>query len=192
MENKDHRPPIETLACPYSDCHLHARRAAGNLTVRKLYGKDQIRYLLRCRACAREFSERKNTALFNCKIEERKAVSVAEHLAEGVSTKAASRLVGVSAEAVRRLRRNLGEHARDFHDELVQDLEATHLGTDGRALWVCRLKEGAFVGSDCCHRAQEPPFDQLCCGKEGRVAHRSAYGVHQKEDRLSEESGAHE
>src|SRR5918911_60053 len=99
MENKNHRPPIETLACPYSDCHLYARTAAGNLTVRKLYGKDRIRYL-RCRACAREFSERRNTALFNSKIEERKAISVAEHLAEGLSTKATSRLVGVSAEAV--------------------------------------------------------------------------------------------
>lgn len=54
--------------------------------VRKVYGKDRIRYL-RCRSCAREFSERKNTALFNTKIEEKKAISVAEHLAEGVSTK---------------------------------------------------------------------------------------------------------
>jgi hypothetical protein len=54
--------------------------------VRKLYGKDRIRYLS-CRSCAREFSERKRTALFNTKIEESKAISVAEHLAEGVSTK---------------------------------------------------------------------------------------------------------
>jgi IS1 family transposase/transposase-like protein len=140
MENKTHRPPIETLACPYSDCHLYARRAAGNLTVRKLYGKDQIRYL-RCRACAREFSERKNTALFNSKIEERRAVSVAEHLAEGLSTKATSRLVGVSAEAVRRLRRNLAEHARDFHDEVVQDLEATSVQMDERYGYVGSKKE---------------------------------------------------
>ena len=140
MENKNHRPPIETLACPYSDCHLYATTAAGNLTVRKIYGKDQIRYL-RCRACAREFSERRNTALFNSKIEERKAISVAEHLAEGLSTKATSRLVGVSAEAVRRLRRNLGEHARDFHDELVRDLEATSVQMDERYGYVGSKKE---------------------------------------------------
>jgi transposase-like protein len=114
MENENHRSPMETLPCPYADCHLHAKRAAGNLTVRKIYGKDRIRYL-RCRACAREFSERKNTALFDSKIEEKKAISVAEHLAEGASTKATSRLVGVSAEAVRRLRRNLRDHSRGFH-----------------------------------------------------------------------------
>jgi hypothetical protein len=75
---------METLACPYPDCHLYAQKGVGNLTVRKLYGKDRIRYL-RCRSCAREFSERKRTALFNTKIEESKAISVAEHLAEGVS-----------------------------------------------------------------------------------------------------------
>src|SRR3712207_6153939 len=122
MENKNHRPPIETLACPYTDCHLYAKKAANNLSVRKVYGKDRIRYL-RCRACARDFSERKRTALFNTKIEEKKAISVAEHLAEGISTKGTSRLVGVSAEAVRRLRRNLGDHSREFHEDRVENLE---------------------------------------------------------------------
>ena len=131
MENEKNRPQIETLACPYQDCQLYAQKAAGNLSVRKLYGKDRIRYL-RCGACAREFSERKGTALFNTKVAEHKAISVAEHLAEGVSTKGTSRLVGVSAEAVRRLRRNLGDHAKTFHDERVRELEATSVQMDER------------------------------------------------------------
>jgi IS1 family transposase/transposase-like protein len=135
MEKQKHRPQIETLACPYEDCHLCAKKGAGNLTVRKIYGKDRIRYL-RCSACAREFSERKNTALFNTKIEESKAVSVAEHLAEGVSTKGTSRLVGVSPEAIRRLRRNIGDHARSFHDEYVQEVEATAVQMDERYGYV--------------------------------------------------------
>ena len=75
---QNHRPQLETLACPYPDCQLYAQKEAENLFVRKVYGKDRIRYL-RCRACSREFSERKNTALFNSKIEESKAISVAEH-----------------------------------------------------------------------------------------------------------------
>ena len=103
--------------------------------MRKLYGKDRIRYL-RCSACSREFSERKRTALFNTKIEESKAISVAEHLSEGVSTKGTSRLVGVSAEAVRRLRRNLGDHSREFHDERVVDLETTSVQMDERYGYV--------------------------------------------------------
>lgn len=135
MKNKLNRPQIETLACPYPNCQLYAKKGAENLTVRKVYGKDHIRYL-RCSACSREFSERKGTALFNTKIEESKAISVAEHLAEGVSTKGTSRLVGVSAEAIRRLRTNIGEHARDLHDEYVQDIEATAVQMDERYGYV--------------------------------------------------------
>jgi IS1 family transposase/transposase-like protein len=140
MENENHRPLMETLACPYSDCHLYARRAAGNLTVRKVYGKDRIRYL-RCRSCAREFSERKNTALFNTKIEEKKAISVAEHLAEGVSTKGTSRLVRVSVEAIRRLRRTLGDHSRELHDEHVEEVESTSVQMDERYGYARSKKE---------------------------------------------------
>ena len=131
MEKQKHRPRIETLACPYEDCHLYAKRAQGNLTVRKVYGKDRIRYL-RCRSCAREFSERRNTALFNSKIEEKKAISVAEHLSEGVSTKGTSRLVGVSAQTIRRLRRNLGGYSREFHDERVREVETASVQMDER------------------------------------------------------------
>lgn len=58
------------------------RQALGNLTVRKVYGRDRIRYL-RCRRCGTEFSERKNTPLWNCKLPEVKAVAIAEQLAEG-------------------------------------------------------------------------------------------------------------
>lgn len=135
MENETNRPPLQNLACPYSDCQLYASSGAGNLTVRKVYGKDHIRYL-RCSACAREFSERKGTVLFNTKITEQKAISVAEHLAEGVSTKGTSRLVGVSAEAIRRLRRSMGDRARDFHDEYVREVEATAVQMDERYGYV--------------------------------------------------------
>lgn len=57
---------------------------------------------------------------------------MAEHLAEGVSTKGTSRLLGVSAEAVRRLRRNLRDHAKTFHDERVRELESTSVQMDER------------------------------------------------------------
>ena len=53
-------------------------------------------------------------------------------MAEGISTKATSRLVGVSAEAIRRLRRSLGNHSRKFHDERVRDIETTSVQMDER------------------------------------------------------------
>lgn len=140
MQRETHRPQIETLACPYPDCSLYAQKGAGNLSVRKVYGQDQIRYL-RCRSCSREFSERKNTALFGTKIAEEKAVSVAEHLAEGVSTKGTSRLVRVSPEAIRRLRSKLGEHAKKLHDEHLQQVEATAVQMDERYGYVASKGE---------------------------------------------------
>jgi IS1 family transposase len=102
-----------------------------NLTIRKVYGKDQIRYL-RGRACGEEFSERKATALWNTKVSEAKAVAVAEHLAEGGSLKATARRVKVNASVVRRLNRKLGIHAQAFHDERVRDLEVVALEADER------------------------------------------------------------
>jgi IS1 family transposase len=82
-----------------------------------------------------------NTALFNSKIEQKKAISVAEHLAEGVSTKGTSRLVGVSAEAVRRLRRNLGDHSREFHDQRVREVATASVQMDERWGYAGTKKE---------------------------------------------------
>jgi hypothetical protein len=76
------RPQVETLACVNERCELYGQAGPHNLTVRKTYGKDGIWYL-RCGECGAEFSERKNTALWNTKVSEDRAVSVAEHLAEG-------------------------------------------------------------------------------------------------------------
>ncbi len=125
------RPQIETLACVNERCELYGQTGQQNLTVRKTYGKDGIRYL-RCRACGTEFSERKHTALWNTKVTEERAVSVAEHLAEGCSLSATARLARVPMSVVTRLNRKVGIHAEAFHDERVQDLEVVALEADER------------------------------------------------------------
>lgn len=125
------RLPLSRLACVNDECKSYGQRGLGNLVVRKVYGKAQLR-LLRCRDCGMEFSERRNTPLWNCKLPEAKAVAVAEQLSEGSSLKGTARLVKVSAEAVRRLSRRLGKHGEHFHDERVRDLPATALQADER------------------------------------------------------------
>jgi transposase-like protein len=60
---------------------------------------DHIRYL-RCRSCGHEFSERKGSALWNTKVSEEQAESVAAHLAEGCSLSATTRLVKVDRSVV--------------------------------------------------------------------------------------------
>jgi hypothetical protein len=60
------------------DCELYGQARKENLIIRKTYGQPDMRYL----HCREEFSERKNTPLWNGQIEEQKAVSVCEHLNE--------------------------------------------------------------------------------------------------------------
>jgi IS1 family transposase len=124
-------PQLETLACVNERCELYGQAGQHNLTVRKTYGKDGIRYL-RCCKCGAEFSERKNTALWHTKVTEEKAVSVAEHLAEGCSLKATARLARVHASVVTRLKGKVGVHAEAFHDERVQALQVAALEADER------------------------------------------------------------
>jgi IS1 family transposase/transposase-like protein len=125
------RPPLASLACVNPDCDLYGQEGRTNLTVRKRYGRDQIRYL-RCRCCQQEFSERKNTALWNSKIPAAKAMAVAEHLAEGCSIKGTARLVRVDDGTVRRLNGKVGTHGKQFHDQKVQDVVVTELQADER------------------------------------------------------------
>lgn len=132
MKERNHpRPPLESLACVNRACDLYGQKGGTNLTVRKVYGRDQVRYL-RCRDCQEEFSERKNTALWNSKISEAKAISVAEHLAEGCSIKGTARLVKVDPSTVRRLNRQAGTHGRQYHEQEVQDVAVTELQADER------------------------------------------------------------
>ena len=95
-ENPITRPPLETLACINEQCDLYGQPLQNNLTVRKIYGKDGLRYL-RCQACGAEYSERKGRALWNTKVLEERAVAVAEHLAEGCSLARAARLANVDS-----------------------------------------------------------------------------------------------
>jgi IS1 family transposase/transposase-like protein len=125
------RLSLERLACANYECKSYGKPGMGNLHVRKHYGRNKLR-LLRCRCCGSEFSERRNTPLWNCKLPQEKAMAIAEQLAEGTSYKGTARMVKVSPEAVRRLAGQLGKHGKSFHDERVQDLPTTALQADER------------------------------------------------------------
>lgn len=142
-EKKHSRPPLESLACVNPDCDLYGQKGSDNLTIRKVYGYDQIRYL-RCRACQQEFSERKNMALWNSKIPEAKAISVAEHLAEGCSLKGTARLVKVDPGTVRRLNGKVGGHGERYHEQAVQDVVVTELQADERHGFVGNKQQPAW------------------------------------------------
>lgn len=123
------RPDICTLACVNQECHMFDQPGKGNLVIRKVYGKDDIRFL-RCRECCEEFSERRGTALFNTKISEERAEAVIMHLDEGCGVSATARLVKVSKDTVSRLLRTAGRHAKKLHDKHVQGIKPQALEFD--------------------------------------------------------------
>ena len=138
----DPRPDLKSFCCLNPECKDYAARGRGNLTVRKTYGRDQIRYL-RCRSCSEEFSERKGTALFNSKLREAQAVSIIEHLDSGCGLNATAHLVGVARQTVSRLLRCSGRLSGQLHDQLVRNLKPRALQFDEK--WSYRGKKQAHL-----------------------------------------------
>lgn len=129
------RADISSLACVLPECDLYGQAGKGNLSVRKVYGKDNIRYL-RCNCCGQEFSERKNTALWNTKIPESRAIEVSRQLSEGTSMKGTARLTHTSRDTVRRLTRKFGEHGMAFHEQTAEQLDINLVEMDERHGYV--------------------------------------------------------
>ena len=101
------------------ECELYGQPGRNNLTVRKVYGAAQLRYL-RGSHCGRKFSARKGTALWNTKVREAQAGAVVAHLSEGRSPASTARLAAVDMGMVQRLQAELGRHGPRFHDVRVQ------------------------------------------------------------------------
>lgn len=129
------RPPLASLACVNPECERYGQVGQQNLTVRKTYGNDEIRYL-HCRCCGCEFSERKQTALWNSKIPETRAIDIAELISEGVSIKGTARKTRSHASTVRRLALKSGQHAQEFHHSQAQQLSSQTLEMDERHGYV--------------------------------------------------------
>ena len=110
---------IEHFFCHNSACSDHGKRDNGNVYFRGWSGRDKRIRMVYCRTCKRSYSQRKGTALERSQLPLDKAVSVLDHLKEGVGIRATSRLTGVSRDAVSRHLARAGDQARSLHDELV-------------------------------------------------------------------------
>src|SRR4030043_1283363 len=100
-------------------CPDYGKRNANNLSICGWFGKNNNIRLLYCRTCKGRFSERKGTPLFRMRLDEKKAVSLLEHISEGCGVRKTERLVGVNRNTVMRYCRLAGKHARELHDGLV-------------------------------------------------------------------------
>ena len=155
------RPDLSTLACVNADCQHYGQPGQGNLTIRKVYGQDGIR-LLRCSSCQEEFSERRNTALFNTKVSEAKAEEIIDHLDEGCSVRSTSRLTKAAKATIARLLKTSGRHAERFHNQEVHDLRPKAIEFDEQWSFVkkkqknCTPEESHQAGDFWDHTAIAP------------------------------------
>ena len=139
MKNK--KRPLSDFCCLNEECTEYGKRDAGNLRVDQYYGKNKNIRLLICKVCKKPFSERKNTPLFRSKLDEEKAISVIQHLGEGIGIRKTGRLMNVSKDTVLRYAKITGEHSKSIHDELVKDLEVSEMEIDEKWNFVGKKRQ---------------------------------------------------
>ena len=119
-----------TFACPNPDCPASGQRGQGNLRPHGWSSKARNIRCLRCTTCGHHFSQRAGTPLFRTQLPEGKALAIAQHLAEGTGMRPTARLCGVSLNTALRFARRAGDHAREFHEQLVQHAEVNQVPVD--------------------------------------------------------------
>jgi LacI family transcriptional regulator len=129
---------LRRFCCQNAACPDHGCRGAGNLSVCMRYGPEPQRRLLYCRTCKARFSERKGTPLFDARLPNDKLLAALAHIADGCGVRQTARLVGLSKDAVTRLTRLAGDHARQLHDELVAFSPSDRAGAARREVVVRR------------------------------------------------------
>jgi transposase-like protein len=132
---------LSEFCCIAPDCSEHGERGGENLRVHQTYGKSDTIRLLECKICGRKFSERAHTALSGSRLPKEKIISILHHLAEGCGQRRICRLVGVSRDAVSRLARIAGEHAKALHDELVRGVQVKEAQGDEKWSFVGEKRE---------------------------------------------------
>jgi transposase-like protein len=128
------------FACPNPDCPAYGQRGQGNLRPHGWSSKARHIRCLRCTACGRSFSERAGTPLYRTQLPQEKVLQVAQHLVEGTGLRATGRLCGVSFNTVLRLAHRAGDHAQEFHDQLVRHVEVNQVQVD--EAWAFVRKKG--------------------------------------------------
>jgi hypothetical protein len=133
--------PLREFCCINPDCSEHGKRGGENLRVHQTYGKSDAIRLLECKVCGRKFSERAHTALSGSRLPREKIISILHHLAEGCGQRRICRLVGASRDAVGRLTRIAGNHAKALHDELVRGVQVKEAQADEKWSFVGEKRE---------------------------------------------------
>ena len=129
--------PLSAFCCQNERCENYGKKGLGNIYQHNWIDQKKTIRRLRCRACQESFSERKGTVWYQSKLSLEKALSIAEHLAEGDGIRKTGRLVRATQETVIRWNRLLGEHGKALHEEKVRHVRVRE--AQGDEMW-------SFVG----------------------------------------------
>ena len=108
--------PIEHFFCHDPACPGHGKRGHGNLYFRGWSGRGKKIRRVYCRTCKKSYSEREGTALERSRLPPDKAVSILDHVREGVGVRATSRLTGVARDTVSRYIALAGDQAEGLDE----------------------------------------------------------------------------
>jgi len=114
---------VNGFCCLNKKCREYDKKGVGNIVVHSRYGKSDVIRMLKCKTCGSYFSERRNTALYNCKLQEDKAFEILYQLSNGYSIRKIHRLTGVSRDAISRLAHIDREQGNSLFDYLVRYLK---------------------------------------------------------------------
>ena len=116
---------INKFCCLNKKCLDYGKKGVGNIVVHSRYGKSGEIRMLKCKTCGSYFSERRNTALYNCKLQKNKAFEILYQLSKGYSIRKIHRLTRVSRDAISRLAHIDREHVNSLLDYLIRYLKVT-------------------------------------------------------------------
>jgi hypothetical protein len=126
MEERD----WSVFACPNRRCSAFGQRGLASIRPHGWSSKARGIRCLRCTVCGQSFSERHGTPFFRTQLPEEKLLAIAHHVVEGNGMRPTSRLCHVTLNTVLRHSQRAGQHAQDFHDQMVRHVQVRQVQAD--------------------------------------------------------------
>lgn len=173
MAREHEKPDVSRLFCPNGDCPDYSQFGRGNLRPRRQYGKAR-RWMIECRSCGKEFSQRRGTVFFGLHASEEVIGRTLQCVAEGNGIRATARIQGVNKDTVGRWLARAGEHGRAVNNYLMTELQVDQVQLD--ELWSFVKKKGAAsdgAGEAGGRLRGSLGVDGVCPGRQGVCGGRS-------------------
>jgi transposase-like protein len=123
------KPNLDQFSCENRDCPNHSKGGTQRLRVANFYGPRQTAFIV-CKRCLRGFSETRGTPFYHLRITDDQLLTILRSLSRGGSVRGTAEVAGVDQNTVMRVGRVVGEHAKAFHDHMVQNLKVDQVQAD--------------------------------------------------------------